>query len=362
VSVVAAALLGSCSGEVTRCDPGDSLAAVDATESADSAPSLDGVAGSDGATATDGGGGADSITTADGGGEITPPPGYPNLLFHDEFDSAPLSIGMQAGTTWAPGWIAWNTRHLSGNSDDCWKQHDGEEGWTSSWSPSGRTIGDALRSDADFVAAHGDGPYNHEVSDGTLKMRALRVPAQLRGTDFGGFEFTGGMISTEVNGWMEIRLRFTHVEQGMHFGFWTLSQDTKSWAADYGPEYDPLEVLYRNPAEGVERPERWHQNAIGIPTQPGQTGYPWPFYVEVPDYDAWHTVVLERGVDDHARFYIDGVLRREEDVSGKPQYRDENHFILSTWEIGGNWPGEVTSSDPNWYVEVEIDYIRVFGP
>ena len=231
----------------------------------------------------------------------------------------------------------------------------------------GRTIGDALRTDPAFVAAHGKGPYNHEVSNGALKLRALRVPAKLRDTDFGGFEFTGGMISTEdrfsfLHGWMELRLRFNKVAQGMHFAFWTLSQDKKSWVADYGPEYDPLEVLYRDPTKGFERPRHWHQNAIGVPTRSGQTGYPWANYVDVPTYEQWHTVALERGKDHKARFYIDGVLRREEDISGKPQYRDEKHYLLCTWEVGGNWPGEVTSTDPGWYVEVEIDYVRVFGP
>lgn len=225
--VVGAPASWSCSGEVTGGGHVDSAVAEDA-----SAPG-------DGALPADADTGADGGAVPDGGGEIIAPPGYPNLLFHDEFDTGPLSIGIEAGTTWAPGWITWNTRHLSGNSDDCWEQHDGEEGWTSSWTPSGRTIGEALRSDAGFVAAHGNGPYNHEVSEGTLKMRALRVPAHLRDSDFGGFEFTGGMISTEdrfwfVNGWMEIRLRFNRVEQGMHFGLW---RSTTSGSSDLDCAY-----------------------------------------------------------------------------------------------------------------------------
>lgn len=298
---------------------------------------------------------------------ITYPAGYSTILFQDEFEGDTLDIGMETGTKWAPGWITWNTRHLSGNSDDCWKQHDGEHGWTSSWANSGRSIGDALRTDTAFVAENGNGPYNHEVSNGTLKMRAHRIPSALRSTDFGGFEFTGGMISTEdrfwfLHGYMEIRLRFTEVRQGMHFGFWTLSQDIKSWVANYGPEYDPLEVLYRDPAQGMEEPLHWYQNAIGLPTSPGMTGYPYAFYVEVPDYSEWHTVALERGSDNKVRFYLDGVLTREEDITGMTQYQDENHYLLATWEIGGNWPGEVTDPDPAWSVEVEIDYIRVFGP
>ena len=85
-------------------------------------------------------------------------------------------------------------------------------------------------------------------------------------------------------------------------------------------------------------------------------------YKEVPDYDGWHTVVLERSPDNRVRFYIDGVMNREEDVAGMSQYTDEKHYLLATWEIGGNWPGAVTSTDPSWYVEVELDYVRVFGP
>jgi beta-glucanase (GH16 family) len=286
------------------------------------------------------------------------------LSFADEFDGA-LDIGMQDGTKWVPGWISWNTRHLAGNSDKAWKQHDDELGWTEAWQSSGRSVGDALRSQAGFVSAHGPGPYNHEVSNGTLKMRAFRIPETLRNSDFGGFPFTAGMISTEdrfsfLHGYLELRLRFTRVEQGMHFALWTLSQDKKEWAVDYGPELDPLEVLYRDPEQGFERPSHWHQNAVGIPTQPGKTGHPFGFYEEVEDYQAWHTVGLERSPDDKVRFFVDGVLTREEDVSELPQYRDEEHYLLATWEIGGNWPGEVKSTDPYWYVEVEMDYVRVF--
>jgi len=291
---------------------------------------------------------------------------YPSLAFSDEF-GGDLDIGMGPGTQWAPGWIAWHTRHLAGNSDKAWKQSDDELGWTAAWQSSGRTVGDALRSDTGFLAAHGSGPYNHEVSNGTLKMRAFRVPEGVRYSDFGGFPFTAGMISTEdrfsfLHGYMEMRLRFTRVGQGMHFALWTLSQDKKEWKADFGPEIDPLEVLYRDPNLGFERPSHWHQNAVGIPTQPGTTGYPFGYYNDVPTFDAWHTVGVERSQDDKIRFFFDGEMTREEDVSQRPQYRDERHYVLATWEIGGNWPGEVTSADPYWYVEVEVDYVRVFVP
>lgn len=291
-------------------------------------------------------------------------PGYPNLIFQEEFD-APLDIGITGTHKWRPGWTTWAIRYLEGNWDKAYKVLDSEIGWDNTsggWLPSNRSYGDALRSVPAFVQAHGTGPYNHEVSNGTLKMRAFRVPIAVKNTDFGGFPFTAGMLSTEDSfawkyGYMETRLRFPRTSQGMHFGFWTLSQDNKRWEPDYGPEIDVLEVLH---SLNAERPSWWHQNIIGVPTGPEDHGYPWSGYTQVDTYDQWHTVGVER-TPTQIRFFIDGVLTRAEDVTGKTQYTDENHYILMTWEIDGRWPGEVQSTDPNWNVEVEVDYVRVYS-
>ncbi len=184
------------------------------------------------------------------------------------------------------------------------------------------------------------------LADGTLELRAYRVPEAVRG-EFWGFPYAAGMISTEKShdalyGYWEVALRVDSLGKGQHFAMWLLPQDN-SWP----PEIDLLEIVHGDPKGGDAPLTQWFNNAHG-----SSRG------LEVDRVDSprdWHTVGFEWTAQT-MRWLYDGVVVREQ-----PNYVNKPMYFLASWEVGGKWPGDPNDTSP-WPAQVELDYVKYFAP
>jgi beta-glucanase (GH16 family) len=268
------------------------------------------------------------------------PDGY-TLQFADEFDQASFDVDYDGGENWISGWKAWNVRALAGNSDDAFKMFDAE-------SFNGMTggIGDYLALEGKYGVRDG---YLHEVSDGTLKIRAYPTPEKAR-EHLWGYSHVAGMLSSELShaqqyGYFEVRARFNSFSKGMHFTFWTLAKEPK-----WPPEIDIIDVIYKEPLQ-------FNSSHGGKAADYGpqiKDGY--VNWYDPPDGDffGWHVWSMEWTEDD-IRIFIDG-----HQVYHEPNFVDEPMYFLASWEIGGNWPGDPDDTTV-WPGEVEIDYVRIYS-
>ena len=209
---------------------------------------------------------------------------------------------------------------------------------TTSRSKGGITAGAMLEREGRW----GDGPYLHEASGGTLKLRAYPLSSAGRAKAF-GFPFIASMISGEQlpaqnQGYWETRLRINRLGDGMHLGVWLLG-DEHEWP----PEIDILEVVGLDPA-------LFHANThVREGKAPSITGYRAPNGPR-----GWHIFGFE-WTDDRMRWTVNGKTVREHENL----YGDVRLYFLVSWEIGGKWPGMPTGNTP-WPGEVEIDYVRLY--
>lgn len=264
---------------------------------------------------------------------VPPPNGY-EIVWHDEFEDLKL-VEMSPSPLWSTYFRKWRVRHLAGNHDQGVKVADETSLVT------GKSAGDTLRADGSW----GDrSRYLHEVSNGTLKLRAYPLDQETRGR-FWGFPYVASMIAADVNpgqtyGYWQIRARINAIGKGQHLAFWLLPDD-----ATWPPEVDVFEVVGTNktdftaninPEKGVQKPPLLH-------------------YHEPPTADGFHTFGFE-WTEDLCRWSIDGQVLREYTniLPTKPMY------LLITWDIASKWPGQPDASTP-WPAEVEIDYVRVYS-
>jgi beta-glucanase (GH16 family) len=196
-------------------------------------------------------------------------------------------------------------------------------------------------------------PDNVIVSDGTLKIRALKqtvVTEDING-DKKTYDYTSGMITSGRNvsdtsvpakfvfqyGYAEIRAKIP-AGQGMWPAFWLLPADHKS-----KPEIDAMEIL------GHE-PDRVY---MYIHHSDSSSSESWKGY----DFSAdWHTFAVDwqPGV---IVWYVDGVERWRyavaDHIPATPMY------LLLSLAVGGEWPGapDASTGFPSYY---EIDYVKVW--
>lgn len=265
-----------------------------------------------------------STVTADSG---YVPSGY-TLSWSDEFNQ--LNLGNQTGK-WLPYWGGWNVRHLAGNNDKGVKYADYET------LPGGGTAGEMLR----LAGQWGAGPFLHEVSNGTLKLRCFPVPSAMRNQI--GFPYIGSMISGERmpaqrQGYWETRLRLPRMGTGLHFAVWLLNN-----RFEWPPEIDIVEMV-------GQHPERFFASThIKNATPP-----PGTLYYAPNGASGWHVFGFE-WTDQYMRWTVNGATVREHGAL----FSDHELYILFSWEIGSNWPGMPDGSTP-WPGEAEIDYVRLY--
>lgn len=268
------------------------------------------------------------------------PEGY-QLQFADEFDEPSFDLDYDGAKNWISGWNAWNVRALAGNSDDAFKMFDTE------------SFNDMTGGIRDYLALEGQygirDSYLHEVSDGTLKMRAYPTPEKAR-QHLWGYSHVAGMLSSELShaqqyGYFEVRARFNSFSKGMHFTFWTLAKEPK-----WPPEIDIIDVIYKEPLQ-FNSSHGGKASDYGPQIKDGYVNW-----YDPPDGDffGWHVWGMEWTEDD-IRIFIDG-----QEVYHEPNFINEPMYFLASWEIGGNWPGDPDDTTV-WPGEVEIDYIRMYS-
>lgn len=272
------------------------------------------------------------LATQQGASQQTPghvPADY-CLVWQDEFNE----LTLDARAPWSSYFRIYNVRHLAGNSDDGVKLHDDMV------LPNGTTVATALRQDGRWGNRK---HFLHDPSDGTLKMRAFPLSAEMR-PQFWGFPYVASMISADlapgqVYGYWEIRARVNAIGPGHHLAFWLLPDDG-AWP----PEVDIFEVV-------GPQPKTFAAN-LHLPA--GQQKPDMTFYSEPPTPDGFHTFGFE-WTPTNMRWLIDGkVIRSHANyLPNKPL-----HTLLS-WEIASKWPGDPNQTTP-WPAEVEIDYVRVY--
>lgn len=193
---------------------------------------------------------------------------------------------------------------------------------------------------------------NVEVSDGTLKIKALRQTLNNR-------NYTSGRIRS-INkgdfkyGRIEARMKLP-IGQGIWPAFWMLPTDNVYGGWPKSGELDIMEYL------GHE-PNKVHATL--------HFGNPWPNNSSTTKSyskpvsklsDGFHEIVLE-WKENEIKWFIDGYLystKTNFDLNGHTWPFDQKFHLLLNLAVGGNWPGNPNSSTlfPQTF---EIDYVRVY--
>jgi hypothetical protein len=256
------------------------------------------------------------------------PSGY-RMVWDDEFNDLSLSDTFPTAARWLAHFGKWSVRYLSANGDDGIKLVD------DTVLRSGRTVAEALR-----PASPRRGGFLHEVSDGTLKLRAYPLSEAMR-SEFWDHRYVASMISGEPSfaqryGYWEARLRLNTIGKGQHFTLWLLAID-----GVWPPEIDILEVV-------GDKPHLFSANVNNAPMK---------FYEEPKTRDGFHVFGLLR-TPDMVRWTVDGdVIRETTDLIG-----DKALYLLASWETGSTRPNEAPDSSTPWPAEAEIDYVRIYAP
>ena len=261
----------------------------------------------------------------------------------DDFDSLSLDENTDGGENWVGRWIQWNVNALAGNSDDYFKM------WDSLSYNNGPTPAEALN-----AAGYGNGPFLHEASGGTLKLRAYPAPGDLQSSIW-DYPYVGSMISTEQSlsmneGFIEVRYRNKTIDKGTHVSLWLLDV-----SGDYPPEIDIFETL----SEDVNGSRYFFAyNAHGAPSGPTFTagdlfGSQNFEFMSEREFTSWQTFRFEWNEDELIWARNKNVVRRQANYLGNRQM-----YFLLTMEGANVWTGDPDSST-RWPQEAEVDYVVI---
>ena len=193
-----------------------------------------------------------------------------------------------------------------------------------------------------------DDPDNIKVSNGTLKISALRE-------NYGGKSYTSGRINTNNKkafqyARFEARMKVPSFS-GAWPAFWTLGDnfDEVGWPAC--GEIDIMEAV--NTESKTYSTVHWQYNWGHEETGKGNN---------ISDRTQWHVYAMEQDVDE-IRFYIDDVNVSTIPISYESQMEEllGPQFIILNLAVGGAWPGNNidNSAFPN-RTTMEVDYVRVY--
>ena len=282
------------------------------------------------------------IAAAAAGAAATSRSAAPALVFADEFDSLSLDTAVNGSANWVWKWVGWNANVLDANGDEAWKAH-------ANYNPGG-----AAQTPAQM------GIVLHEVSAGTLKLYARVNPDP---TNYFGYGYLGGMISTELNhaqefGTWECRAKFK-VTRGQHWAMWLVTQEYFFGGNGAWPEIDMVEIVAGS-GNTLKLFINDHAHSPNNKTyfNGTQAESSLPAYFPVADTAAWQDWHVYKFVwtPDTMEWWIDGLKRMSCDnfvPSGFPM-----HFMISP-EVGGTWPGDPDGTTV-WPMEAEIDYVRIY--
>lgn len=198
---------------------------------------------------------------------------------------------------------------------------------------------------------------NVEVSDGTLKIKALKE-------SYNGFDYTSGRITTKGKqefkyGKIEARIKLPSFS-GSWPAFWTLGANHSSVGWPRCGELDIMEGI--NAENNTYGAIHWH---VESEEYSGQGDNSASSAGKLPaDYERteWHTYGIEWS-ENLIRWYVDDkVFFSQSTVSSSMSEFKQAHYIILNLAIGGTWPGYNIdeSAFPNNSV-MEVDYVRVYN-
>ena len=195
-------------------------------------------------------------------------------------------------------------------------------------------------------------PENIEVSDGTLKIHALK-----RDNPIGGKYYTSGRMKTAgkqsfLYGKIEARMKLPRF-QGAWPAFWMLGDSINrgtGWPAC--GEMDIMEAI--NNDNNIYSNLHWSYNNKQADTS-GKA-------YNVGNRTAWHTYGME-WTKSKAKFYVDDTVTEEYSITTTSQMEEfrAKQFIILNLAIGGQWPGyEIDDTAFPSRSTMEVDYVRVY--
>lgn len=195
---------------------------------------------------------------------------------------------------------------------------------------------------------------NVEVSDGTLKIKALKE-------SYGGQSYTSGRITTKGKqefkyGKIEARMKLPSFT-GSWPAFWMLGANQSSVGWPKCGEIDIMEAI--NTENNTHGAIHWYNDSTGYQNDGSSSsagnlpsGY---------SRTEWHTYGIEWD-EERIRWYIDDQVFFSQNIfaTHMSEFR-QKQFIILNLAIGGQWPGYTIDNTafPDESV-MEVDYVRVY--
>jgi hypothetical protein len=239
------------------------------------------------------------------------PPGFPNLVWSDEFNGSTI-----------------NTSN--------WTYDLGNSGFGNN-----------------ELQNYTNRPVNARQEGGQLIIEARRE-------SLGGSQFTSARLKTQdrrsfgVNTWVEARIQLPQ-GQGIWPAFWMLGNSISTIGWPSCGEIDILEVRGQNPFQLIGT-MHW-ANDNGTHAQFGTS-----INTPVSLAAGFHTYAIAR-TPTSIRWFLDGVQYHEANIAGginSTQEFQAQFFIILNVAVGGNFVGSPNDSTP-FPQQMRVDYVRVFG-
>ena len=239
------------------------------------------------------------------------PPGFPNLLWSDEFNGSTIN-----GSNWT---------YDLGNSG----------------------FGN------NELQNYTNRPENARQENGMLIIEARRE-------NLGGSQFTSARLKTQdrrsfgVNTWVEARIQVPQ-GQGIWPAFWELGNTISTIGWPSCGEIDILEIRGQNPFQLIGT-MHWAN------TDGSHASFGTSINTSVSLAAGFHTYAVARTTT-AIRWYLDGVQYHEANIAGGINSTQEfqgQFFILLNVAVGGNFVGSPNASTP-FPQQMRVDYVRVWG-
>ena len=194
-------------------------------------------------------------------------------------------------------------------------------------------------------------PDNIEISDGSLKIHALK-----HDTPISGKYYTSARMKTQGKhsfkyGKIEARMRLPRF-QGAWPAFWMLGENINSVGWPACGEMDIMEAINNN--NNIYANLHWSYNGTTADTSGGA--------YNVSDRTQWHTYGMIWS-ETEASFYVDDYIYQTYKITTQSQMEEfrKNQFIILNLAIGGQWPGYEIDNDafPDRST-MEVDYVRAY--
>jgi hypothetical protein len=239
------------------------------------------------------------------------PPGFPNLVWSDEF----------SGTT------------IDGAN---WTYDLGNSGFGNN-----------------ELQNYTNRPENARIENGMLIIEARRE-------NLGGSAYTSARLKTQgrrtfgVNTWIEARIQAPQ-GQGIWPAFWNLGASISTVGWPSCGEIDIMEIRGQNPFENLGT-MHWATDSGSHASFGGSVTSP------VSLAAGFHTYAVSRTTT-AIKWYLDGVQYHEGNISGGINSTSEfqgQFFILLNVAVGGNFVGSPDAST-QFPQQMRVDYVRVWG-